>query len=157
MSWRGPIRIQSRHNPKRKKPQTNTKPNTKHTQNAKKQQNQKHTREKLIGWPVQQRQIDGEESTKRGTSPTSAMRKPGLPPARSKPYRPAVLCRFTLDPLSHHVSLFDFYFPDATWQRHCWLLDRIHESVRMLPVRLAPKKHSEESDRRSSSVNSLNQ
>ena len=63
MSWRGPIHSpRSRHNPKEaKKPQKNTKQNTKHNPNPKNKQNQKHTREKVIGWPVQQRQIDGEE------------------------------------------------------------------------------------------------
>ena len=33
-------------------------------------------------------------------------------------------CRFTLDPVSHHVSLrLISNFPFATWQCHCWLLD----------------------------------
>ena len=32
--------------------------------------------------------------------------------------------RFTLDPVSHHVSLcLISNFPFATWQCHCWLLD----------------------------------
>ena len=31
----------------------------------------------------------------------------------------------------------DFNFPFATWQCHCWLLDSVQVSVRMLPVRLA--------------------
>ena len=30
-----------------------------------------------------------------------------------------------------------YYFPFATWQCHCWPLDRVQVSVRMLPVRLA--------------------
>ena len=30
-----------------------------------------------------------------------------------------------------------YYFPFATWQCHCWPLDQVQVSVRMLPVRLA--------------------
>ena len=33
--------------------------------------------------------------------------------------------------------MFNFNFPFATWQCHCWLLDSVQESVRMLPARLA--------------------
>ena len=33
--------------------------------------------------------------------------------------------------------MFNFNFPFATWQCHCWLLDSVQESVGMLPARLA--------------------
>ena len=33
--------------------------------------------------------------------------------------------------------MFNFNFPFATWQCHCWPLDQVQVSVRMLPVRLA--------------------
>ena len=36
-----------------------------------------------------------------------------------------------------HFTISHFYFPFATWQCHCWLLDRIKVSTRMLPVRPA--------------------
>ena len=45
--------------------------------------------------------------------------------------------RFTLDPFSPCLTMFNFNFPFATWQCHCWLLDGVQESVRMLPARLA--------------------
>ena len=95
----------------------------------------------------------------------STMRKPGIVPARShrashqgikthKPkhfdasntpernlsglWAPVCFCRFTLDPVWHHVSLCPIStFPFAIWQCHCWLLDCVQVSVRMLPVRLA--------------------
>ena len=33
--------------------------------------------------------------------------------------------------------MFNFNFPFATWQCHCWPLDQVQVSVRLLPVRLA--------------------
>ena len=39
-------------------------------------------------------------------------------------WAPSLLLSFTLDPVSHHVSLYLIpNFPFATWQCHCWLLD----------------------------------
>ena len=55
----------------------------------------------------------------------------------SGPWPPVVSWRFTLEPVSLMPHYLSFFFPCAIWLCHRRLWDHIHQSVRMLPVRLA--------------------